>query len=103
MLHPIFRKQLPLIVSLFKEKKIKSAYAFGSVVSENFNDKSDIDLLISFGDDLDPLEKGEICWDLHDILREIFNRDVDILIEESLKNPYFIEEVNEKKELIYAA
>lgn len=103
MLHPVFREQLPLIINLFKEKKIKSAYVFGSVVSEKFNDESDIDLLISFKDDLDPLEKGEICWILHDVLRDIFNRDIDILIEGSLKNPYFIEEVNEKKELIYAA
>lgn len=103
MLHPTFKAQLPLVINLFKEKGIKRVYAFGSVVSEKFNDKSDIDLLISFNDDLDPLEKGEICWSLHDILRDIFNRDVDILIEGSLKNPYFIEEINEKKELIYAA
>lgn len=103
MLHPTFKAQLPLVAKLFKEKKIKSAYAFGSVVSENFNDKSDIDLLISFEDGLEPLEKGEICWNLHDSLRDVFNREVDILIEGSLKNPYFIEEINEKKELIYAA
>ena len=103
MLHPQFKEQLPLITELFKEKKIKRSYAFGSVVSDRFNNDSDIDLLVSFNDDLDPLEKGEICWSLHDILREIFNRDIDILIEGSLKNPYLIEEINEKKELIYAA
>ena len=103
MLHPTFQVQLPLISKLFKEEKIKRAYAFGSVVSENFNDKSDIDLLISFEDGLEPLEKGTICWSLHDKLREIFNREIDILIEGSSKNPYFIEELNEKKQLIYAA
>jgi predicted nucleotidyltransferase len=103
MLHPIFKDQLPVIVKLFKSQKIKTAYAFGSVVSENFNDNSDIDLLINFEDGLEPLEKGELCWNLHDALRNVFNREVDILIEGSLKNPYFIEEINEKKELIYAA
>ncbi|MDB5154209.1 MAG: nucleotidyltransferase protein [Mucilaginibacter sp.] len=103
MLHPTFQAKLQLIVKLFKEHKIKNAYAFGSVISAGFNDESDIDLLINFEDGLEPLEKGEIWWDLHDTLRDVFNREIDLLIESSLKNPYFIEEVNEKKQLIYAA
>jgi predicted nucleotidyltransferase len=103
MLHPTFQAQLPLVKKLFKEHKIKSAYAFGSVVSETFNEESDIDLLINFQDGLEPLEKGEMWWNLHDTLRNIFNRKIDLLIENSLKNLYFIEEVNEKKQLIYVA
>jgi predicted nucleotidyltransferase len=103
MLHPTFQAQLPLVTKIFKEHKIRSAYAFGSVISDKFNDESDIDLLISFEDGLEPLEKGEIWWNLHDTLRDVFNREIDMLIEESLKNPYFIEEINEKKQLIYAA
>lgn len=103
MLHPILQVKLPVMSRFFKEDKIKCAYAFGSVVSENFNDDSDIDLLISFEDGLGPLEKGEICWSLHDKLRALFNREVDIVIEGALKNPYLIEELNEKKQLIYAA
>ena len=103
MLHPTFKAQLPSVAKLFKEHKIKSAYAFGSLLSDNFNDKSDIDLLINFEEGLDPLEQGEIWWNLHDTLRELFNREIDLLIESSLKNPYFIEEVNERKQLIYAA
>jgi len=103
MLHPEFKAQLPLITQLFKDKKVKRAYAFGSLVTDRFNDESDIDLLITFEDGLEPLEKGEMWWDLHDGIRDIFNREVDLLTESSLKNPYFIEELNEKKELIYAA
>ena len=103
MLHPTFKSPLPLVVKLLKAHKIKSAYAFGSVVSDNFNNESDIDLLINFEEGLEPLEKGEIWWNLHDTLRDIFNRKIDLLIENSLKNPYFIEEINEKKQLIYAA
>ena len=94
---------MPLVKKIFKEHKIKNAYAFGSVVSGKFNDKSDIDLLINFEEGLEPLEKGEIWWNLHDTLRDLFNREIDLLIESSLKNPYFIEDINEKKQLIYAA
>ena len=103
MLHPTFKAQLPLLARLFKEHKIKNAYVFGSVVSDKFTDESDIDILINFEDGLEPLERGEIWWNLYDKLREVFNREIDLLIESSLKNPYFIEDINEKKQLIYAA
>jgi len=33
----------------------------------------------------------------------LFKRDIDLVTENSLKNPYFIEELNETKQLIYAA
>ena len=103
MLHQTLQAQLPLIIRLFKEHRIKTAYAFGSVVSNEFNDDSDIDFLINFEDGIGPLEKGEMWWDLHDTLRDLFNREVDLLIETSLKNPYLIADINEKKQLIYAA
>lgn len=103
MLHPVLQAQLPLVEDLFKIHKIKSAYAFGSVVSNKFTEESDIDLLIDFNDEVKPLEQGEIWWKLHDALRNVFNREVDLLVENSLKNPYFIEDINEKKQLIYAA
>jgi predicted nucleotidyltransferase len=103
MLHPIIEAKMPLLKAIFKSHKIKSAYAFGSVTNDSFNDESDIDFLISFEDTVEVLETGDIWWKLHDNLRDILNREVDLLIEKSLKNPYFIEEVNEKKQLIYAA
>jgi predicted nucleotidyltransferase len=103
MFHPEFQSQLPIVTALLKQNKVKNAYVFGSVLTSGFNEQSDIDLLINFQDNLDPLEEGTIWWNLHDTLREIFNREVDILVEDHLRNPYFIEEVNEKKQLIYAA
>ena len=103
MLHKTLQAQLPMLTLLFKEHRVKNAYAFGSVVSNAFNDDSDIDFLINFEDGIEPLKKGEIWWDLHDNLRDLFNREVDLLIETSLKNPYLIADINEKKQLIYAA
>jgi len=38
---------------------------------------------------------------LHDKLRDYFNREIDLITEKSLKNPYFIKEINETKKLIY--
>lgn len=103
MFHPEFHIKLPVVTKLLSESKIKNAYVFGSVLTDRFNTKSDIDLLISFEEGLEVLERGTIWWNLYDALKEIFNREIDILIEDRLRNPYFIEELNEKRQLIYAA
>jgi len=36
-------------------------------------------------------------------LRELLGRDVDIVTERTLSNPYFIESLNESKVLLYEA
>jgi len=101
MLHPSFKVQLPLVIETLKKYKIKSAFAFGSVVTKHFNAESDIDFLINFEDGLEPLERGELWWQLHDALRQSLNREIDLLNESALKNPYFIKEVNKTKIAIY--
>ena len=103
MLHPIIQSQLPTIVRIFETHNIKRAYAFGSVVNGKFNDNSDIDLLVDFEETVNTLDRGRIWWDLHDELRTLFNREVDLLIDGSLKNPYLRADIDEKKQLIYAA
>lgn len=93
---------LPLIISLFEKHKIKDAYLFGSVITDKFDEeKSDVDFLVNFIDDIDPLEKGELLWSLRFSLEDNLKRPVDLITETSLKNPYFIEEVNETKIKIY--
>jgi predicted nucleotidyltransferase len=89
--------------SICKALKIKRLYVFGSVVSSKFNENSDIDFLISFADNLTVEEYSNNYFSLHYKLRELFNREIDIVTERTLSNPYFIESINESKELIYEA
>jgi predicted nucleotidyltransferase len=75
-------------------------FAFGSVLTEKFHDKSDIDLLVSFK----PLEPGEYAdnyFQAAENFEKIFNRPVDLITDKSLSNPYFINAVNVSKKLIY--
>jgi len=101
MVTPSLQPYFSLILSLFEEHKIKDAYIFGSALTNRFDEKSDVDFLVNFIDDLDPLEKGELLWNLRFSLEDNLNRSVDLITESSLKNPYFIEELNEKKIKIY--
>ncbi len=95
------KENLPLIFSLFKEKKVVKAYAFGSAISNNFNSESDFDFLISFDKSLSPLQKGENWFAVYYSLKMILKRDVDLLREEDIKNPYLLKSINNNKELIY--
>ena len=101
MIHPIVKEKLPDVVNLLRKHQIKNAFVFGSATTIKFNEKSDIDLIINFIEGLDPLEAGEHWWNLHDELRELFHREIDLITERSLKNPYFISELSKTKFLIY--
>lgn len=95
------KEKLPFIYSLFKENKVVRAYAFGSALSKDFNVKSDFDFLISFDKSLSPLQKGENWFSLYYSLKKILKRDIDLIREEDLTNPYLLKSIDNNKELIY--
>jgi predicted nucleotidyltransferase len=101
MIHPSLEQYMPQIITLLKKHKVTSAYLFGSAVSDHFNEDSDVDFLVNLKEGLDPLDYGEHLWDLHYELRDLLNREIDLLTERSLKNPYFIQELSETKVPIY--
>ncbi len=76
-------------------------YAFGSSVTDRFNEEtSDIDLLIEIDDD-DPIERGEKLMSIWDEFEAFFNRKVDLLTDSSIKNPILRKNIDKTKTLIY--
>ena len=88
------------IRAAMKLHHVKDAYAFGSVCSNRFNEKSDIDVLVSFKD-MKTEEYADNYFALLYQLQDILKREVDLVTDKSLKNPYFIKSVNLSKKLIY--
>jgi uncharacterized protein len=82
--------------------KVRSMYAFGSVCTDKFNEDSDIDFLITF-DNLSFDQYADNYFDLHYKLQDLFKRQIDLLTDKSLSNPYFIKGIELTKQLIYAA
>ena len=101
MLHKSFEPYLPKVIAILKKHKVVNACVFGSVVTEKFSNKSDVDFLINIEKNLDPVLAGDHLWDMYYELKDLLNREVDVLTESSLKNPYFIKEINQTKQLIY--
>ncbi len=100
-MNEVLKSVLPEVVTLLKSHLVKKAYAFGSVVKGPFKKDSDIDLLITFEDHIDPVKYGELYFDLAEKLEILLNRPVDLITEPSLRNPYFIKNINETKVPLY--
>jgi predicted nucleotidyltransferase len=100
---PILKNKKNDVVNLCRSLQVKRMYAFGSAVSGHFHKDSDLDFLISFDENLSVAEYTQNFFSLHDQLRKLLNRDIDIVTESSLSNPYFIASINESKVLLYEA
>ena len=101
MINSAIQGYLPKVIELFKKHKIKSAYIFGSAVTDKFINDSDVDFLVNLQEGLNPVDAGGHLWDLEYELKDLLHRDIDLLTERSLKNPYFISEINATKVAIY--
>jgi len=87
--------------TLQKNAAVKKFYLFGSALTARFDEESsDIDVLIETADLL-PEVKGELLLSLWDNLEKLFNRKVDLLTENSLRNPYLKREIEQTGKLIY--
>ncbi len=62
-----------------------------------------IDLLITFSPEVKLLELADTFFDLMFELEDLFAKKVDLVTEDSLRNPYFIASIERSKQLIYAA
>lgn len=96
------QKYQAAIVKLCKAHKVKSLYVFGSVLSDNFNAESDIDLIVDFTS-MDVEDYADNYFDFKFSLQELFKRPIDLLEEKAIKNPYFRESVNQKRQLVYGS
>ncbi len=104
-MNSIVKEKLPQIVELCKKYRVERMYLFGSAARDTDFDPatSDIDLLITFSPEVKLLELADTFFDLMFELEDLFAQKVDLVTEDSLRNPYFIANVERSKQLIYAA
>lgn len=96
----LIENNIQKIVALCKKHKVNKLFVFGSILTNRFNDKSDVDLLVAFN-------KSEVSdyfnnyFDLKYSLEELLGREIDLLEEQTIKNPYLKKNVDATKMLIY--
>jgi len=88
------------VKSLCKKHKVEKLYLFGSATNDTFSENSDIDFLVKFNvSDLSLYFDNYISF--KEKLGKLFKRDIDLVEEQTLKNPILINSINKNKELIY--
>lgn len=92
------------ILELCKKHRVKTLSVFGSILTDRFNEESDVDLLVDFL----PYDRNSMefdyCrnyWDLQDSLEQLFDREVDLIEDGEHLNPLFRHLVYNKKILLY--
>jgi len=88
------------LLELCQQHRVKALYAFGSVLTERFGTDSDVDLIVEFND-IPVEEYADNYFDFKFSLQDIFNRQVDLLEEQAIRNPYLRKNIDRKKQLIY--
>lgn len=96
----LLKNNLDKIRKYCTEHDVEKLYAFGSVMTDNFSDSSDIDLLVKFKN-ISFEKYADNYFELLELFEIFFNRKVDLLTENSLSNPYFIKKINQTKTVLY--
>lgn len=79
---------------------VEKMYLFGSVLNSSFKKESDIDFLVRFK----PIELAtyfDNYMDFKERLEKLFGREVDLVEEQTLRNPILINSINKSKAPIY--
>jgi uncharacterized protein len=88
------------IHELCQSHHVLKLFAFGSVLTDKFRPESDVDLLVEFGNVGLP-EYADNYFDLKYSLQNLLHREVDLLEEKALKNPYLKKSIDASKRIIY--
>jgi predicted nucleotidyltransferase len=97
------REQRERIDALCREHRVRTLHLFGSAVGDAFDPgRSDIDVLVSF-EEAAPASMADRFFGLWEGLQEVFGREVDLVVDDAIRNRYFRAEVDRTKQPLYAA
>ncbi len=91
----------PQIAQFWSRWKVVEFALFGSILRDDFNPHSDVDVLISFQP-----EAVISSFDLAQMrikLEDIFQRQVDVVEKDAITNPYRKREILNTAQVVYAA
>ena len=96
----LIEKNIDKIKSLCQKHKVLNLFVFGSVLSTNFKKSSDVDFVVNFSG-VELYDYADNYFDLKSSLEKILKRNVDLLEDKAIKNPYLRQSIDSTKHLIY--
>lgn len=96
----LVESNIDAIKALCKSHYVSQLFVFGSVLTNRFKKNSDIGLIVDF-QGVDLYNYADNYFDLKDSLERLFNREVDLLEDKAIQNPYLRQSIDSSKQLIY--
>ena len=96
----LIENNIQRIVALCQKYKVGKLFVFGSILTNRFNDKSDVDLVVDF-DKVTLEEYADNYFDFKSALEMLFGREVVLLEDKAIKNPILRKNIDNSKLLIY--
>jgi predicted nucleotidyltransferase len=96
----IVDENIELIIKLCNKHKVSKLFVFGSILTNQFKDESDIDFVVDF-ENVDLSEYADNYFDFKYALENIFNRKVDLLEDKAIRNPFLKKSIDSSKMLVY--
>jgi uncharacterized protein len=88
--------------ALCRRFHVRRLELFGSASGERFDStSSDLDFLVEF-EDLPAGGYADAYFGLAESLKELFRRDIDLVVLSAVKNPYFLESIERSRTLLYS-
>lgn len=102
-MQPIIESHRAELAAICRRFHVRKLDIFGSAATGRFApDRSDLDFLVLF-EDLPPADYAEAYFGLLAALCALFERDVDLLTEPSLVNPYLRAQIEADRQTLFEA
>jgi len=96
---PLIQDNRARVETACREHGVDHLDVFGSAVSGNFRDDSDLDFIAEFGGERTGIADRYLSF--AEALEAIFGRRVDLLTERSIRNPFFRRAVERQRQRVY--
>lgn len=96
----LIEENIDKIIEICKSHNVKELYLFGSILTDDFNENSDIDFLIQF-DQIELEDYFDNYMNFKESLEDLLNRSIDLVENQAIRNPVFRRIINREKKLLY--
>ncbi len=96
----IIDKNRDKIKALCNKHKVSRLFVFGSILTDRFKRTSDVDFIVDF-EGIELYDYADNYFDLKTSLEKLLKRQVDLLEDKAIKNPYLRQSIDSSKQMIY--
>jgi predicted nucleotidyltransferase len=102
--HPIIEANAPALTELCRRYHVRRLELFGSAVTGTFDPaRSDLDFVVSFGPGAQRGGFGGDYFGLRAALAALFGRQIDLVSDDSVKNPYLRAQIDAERRAVFEA